>query len=194
MPAQCRIDPPGHRDHRVLLMLQERQDTDQFFRFTAVGNHQHHINGLDHAKVAVECLARVYGKCRRPGRCHGGSDLLPDQSRLAHADDNDPAASTQDNVDRLLKAPVDTARHAIQRLHLGGNDIACQCNDPSHLSHSLLISTDPISACTRARHSGVSTPGPVGATSNARIRMPAASKRSCSSFSACSIIGCGNPA
>ncbi|MCY1238518.1 hypothetical protein D9M72_512600 [compost metagenome] len=141
MPAQCRVDLPGHRDHRILLMLQERQNADQLFRFPAVRNHQHHINGLDHAEVTMECLARVHRKRRRPCRCHGGSDLLPDQARLAHADNNHPAAGIPDDVDRLLKAPVDTVRHAIQRLHLCGNNIACQCNDPSHLSHSLLVSS-----------------------------------------------------
>ena len=59
-------------------------------------------------------------------------------------------------------------------------------------NHAFSASSCAIRARTFSRHAGVSTPGPVAATSNVRMLIPALINRSCSSDSACSGMDSGN--
>lgn len=59
-------------------------------------------------------------------------------------------------------------------------------------NHAFSASSCAIRARTFSRHAGVSTPGPVAATSNVRMLIPAFINLSCSSDSACSGMDSGN--
>ena len=81
---QGRAGATGHRDQRVALALQHRQQHEQFVGFAGIGQRQHHVCVGDHAEIAMPGFARVDVERRGAGRGQRRRDLARDVPGLAH--------------------------------------------------------------------------------------------------------------
>ena len=108
----------GHRQHRVALALERRQQQQQFVALARVGQGQHHIGVGDHAEVAMGGLAGMHVERRGAGRGQGRRDLARDMAGLAHAGAHHAAAAGQDRPAGGGEVAINASGHGRQRLAL----------------------------------------------------------------------------
>ena len=97
------------------LPAEHRKNGREFFAFAAVGNCQHHVDGLHHAEVAMAGLGRMDKHSRRAGGGQRSGDLAADVATLAHAHDDDSAPTGQHQCHRLGELGTDPAGQSQHR-------------------------------------------------------------------------------
>jgi hypothetical protein len=82
-------------------------------RLSAIRNRNEHIAARQHPKVAMEPFGRMEKKRRRPGTRHRGGDLLPDQTGLPHARDDDFSLAGIEQVHGLRETAIETLNEGL---------------------------------------------------------------------------------
>ncbi len=114
----------GHRDQRVALSLEHRQQHRDFVGFAGIGQRQHHVAVGDHAQIAVAGLAGMDIERGRAGGGEGRGDLARDVAGFAHAHADHAAGAGQNGAAGLGELPIDAACD-------GGQAVALDLEHPS---------------------------------------------------------------
>ncbi|MNF60162.1 hypothetical protein D3C84_417720 [compost metagenome] len=117
--GQGRLAVTGHGDDFVAKGLQARDQLDQFIGFAAVADQDQHVDGLEHAQVAVEGFSRVQEETRGAGGGEGRDHLFPDQAGFAHATHDGAAFAAEDELDGILEFTIQAAGQLSDSLRLG---------------------------------------------------------------------------
>ena len=106
--------------------LKNRQQTHGLRRRPALGNQHDGIARQADAQVAVDGVRTVQENRRRARGAQRRDDLLPDQTGLADAGDDDLAVARVEDFYRLGEVFVETGLHDAQRVGFGlQNVFAC---------------------------------------------------------------------
>ena len=122
--AQTRVGLADHGDDRDTACFEVRDQANDLFGLTAVGQHQDQITASDHAEVAVVGLSGVDREAGGAGRCERRGDLLTDETRLAHADHDHVTAGSEDQVDGVIEGLVEARTQGQDRVGLRTDDLA----------------------------------------------------------------------
>src|SRR4030042_3719710 len=126
-PSDPRLRVSGDGDELDAYPLDELEEVDDLFGFSAVGDGQDDVVRQDHAQVAVSGLGRMDEQRRRPATGQGSGNLTADESRLSHAGYYDPRLAFGQEVDR-------PGEILVQPGNKGGNGPAFDVqNSPSYL-------------------------------------------------------------
>ena len=103
---------------------ERRQQTDDFFRFAAVGKDECTVATLDAPQVAVQRLAGMDEVAGRAGGSQSGRQLLPDQARFSHSRYDGAATACQQNAHDPAEIRVQPLHQPFEGSGLGEDDLA----------------------------------------------------------------------
>jgi hypothetical protein len=110
LARQGRLRLASDRDQSDAKAPRIGQEVGELRRLARPGEGEHHIVGLDHAKIAMARLGRMHEIGGRAGRGESGGDLAPDMAGFAHAGDDDSPFRGADQGDGTLQRRAELAR------------------------------------------------------------------------------------